>query len=66
MGSGGLLSRRLGLLFFIEFLKVSGLFDAWVKDCPLIYSSNNVTVVKNRGAGDNTFPELEVEFASCP
>lgn len=29
------------LPFFIEFLKVSGLFDAWVKDCPLVYSSNN-------------------------
>ncbi|MHB8549948.1 MAG: hypothetical protein ACYDB8_03125 [Acidiferrobacterales bacterium] len=27
--------------FFIEFLKVSGLFDAWVKDCPLVYASNN-------------------------
>ena len=23
------------LPFFIEFLKVSGLFDAWVADCPL-------------------------------
>jgi hypothetical protein len=21
--------------FFIEFLKTSGLFDGWVKDCPL-------------------------------
>jgi Transposase DDE domain group 1 len=29
------------LPFFIEFLKVSGLFDAWVADCPLIYQSNN-------------------------
>ncbi|MDA8389204.1 MAG: hypothetical protein M0Z76_00415 [Gammaproteobacteria bacterium] len=23
------------LPFFIDFLKVSGVFDAWVKDCPL-------------------------------
>ena len=29
------------LPFFIEFLKVSGLFEAWVADCPLSYSSNN-------------------------
>ena len=29
------------LPFFIEFLKVSGLFDAWVADCPLTYPSNN-------------------------
>lgn len=32
----------LGLMpFFIEFLKTSGLFDAWVEDCPLRYSSPN-------------------------
>jgi len=41
MGCGGLLSRRLRWPFFIEFLKVGGLFDAWVKDCPLVYSCNN-------------------------
>ncbi len=29
------------LPFFIEFLKVGGLFDAWVEDCPLTYQSNN-------------------------
>lgn len=29
------------LPFFIEFLKVSGLFDSWVTDCPLVYESNN-------------------------
>ena len=29
------------LPFFIDFLKVSGLFDAWVADCPLVYQSNN-------------------------
>jgi hypothetical protein len=32
----------LGLMpFFIEFLKTSGLFDAWVADCPLHYTSGN-------------------------
>jgi hypothetical protein len=31
-----------GLLpYFIEFLKVSGRFDAWVADCPLVYTSRN-------------------------
>jgi hypothetical protein len=27
--------------FFIEFLKTSGLFEGWVKDCPLQYTSPN-------------------------
>jgi len=31
------------LPFFIEFLKVSGLFEAWVDDCPLSYQSNNAS-----------------------
>jgi len=32
----------LGLMvFFIEFLKTSGLFDKFVEDCPLSYSSAN-------------------------
>ncbi len=31
------------LPFFIEFLKVSGLFDAWVANCPLVYQSNNAS-----------------------
>lgn len=31
------------LPFFIEFLNVSGLFDAWVTDCPLAYQSNNAS-----------------------
>jgi len=31
------------LPFFIEFLKVSGLFDRWVADCPLSYQSNNAS-----------------------
>ena len=31
------------LPFFIDFLKASGLFDAWVADCPLVYRSNNAS-----------------------
>jgi hypothetical protein len=32
----------LGLMpFFIEFLKTSGLFEEWVADCPLHYTSGN-------------------------
>lgn len=31
------------LLFFIEFLKVSSLFEAWVADCPLAYHSNHAS-----------------------
>src|SRR5882724_9709037 len=29
------------MAFFIEFLKTSGLFDAWVKECPLKFTSPN-------------------------
>lgn len=31
------------LPFFIEFLKVSGVFEAWVADCPLTYHSNHAS-----------------------
>jgi Transposase DDE domain group 1 len=31
------------LPFFIEFLKVSGLFEAWVADCPLAYHSHRAS-----------------------
>ena len=31
------------LPFFIDFLNVSGLFDAWVANCPLTYASNNAS-----------------------
>ena len=27
--------------YFVEFLKTSGLFEAWLKDCPLSYTSPN-------------------------
>ena len=29
------------LPFFIALLNVSGVFDAWVANCPLTYTSNN-------------------------
>ena len=29
------------LPFFIQFLKVSGLFERWIEQCPLRYKSNN-------------------------
>ena len=31
------------LPFFIEFLKVSGVFDSWVRDCPLEYQRNHAS-----------------------
>src|SRR5260221_2380330 len=38
----------LGLMiFFIEFLKISGLFDKWVEDCPLHYTSGNAPEKRN-------------------
>lgn len=38
----------LGLMpFFIEFLKISGLFDKWVEDCPLRYTSGNAPEKRN-------------------
>src|SRR5882672_385717 len=38
----------LGLMpFFIEFLKTSGLFEKWVEDCPLHYSSGNAPDKRN-------------------
>ena len=33
--------------FFIEFLKVSGRFEAWVADCPLRYTSGNAPKVRD-------------------
>lgn len=35
------------LPFFIEFLKVSGLYDAFVADCPLSYSSPNAPNIRD-------------------
>ena len=38
--------------FFIEFLKTSGLFDKWVEDCPLTYTSRNAPLEARR-VGNN-------------
>jgi hypothetical protein len=35
------------LAFFAEFLEVAGLFDRWVKQCPLHYSSPNAPKVRD-------------------
>ena len=35
------------LAFFAEFLEVSGLFERWVGDCPLNYTSNNAPEVRD-------------------
>src|SRR6266496_2747586 len=38
----------LGLMpFFIEFLKISGLFDKWVEDSPVHYTSGNAPEKRN-------------------
>ena len=33
--------------FFIEFLKTSGLFDKWVEECPLHYTSGNASAKRD-------------------
>ena len=35
------------MAYFIEFLKVSDRFDAWVADCPLSYTSGNAPLVRD-------------------
>jgi hypothetical protein len=35
------------LVFFVEFLKTAGIFDAWVKGCPLYYTSHNAPEVRD-------------------
>ena len=35
------------MAFFIEFLSVTGLFDQWVKDCPLDYKSPNGSTARD-------------------
>ena len=35
------------LPFFIEFLKLGGLFDPWVADCPLSLSSPNAAATRD-------------------
>ena len=33
--------------FFVEYLKLSGRFDALVADCPLVYASGNAPAVRD-------------------
>ena len=35
------------MAFFIEFLSATGLFDQWVKDCPLDYKSPNGSTARD-------------------
>ena len=35
------------MAFFIEFLVATGLFDQWVKDCPLNYQSPNGSTARD-------------------
>jgi hypothetical protein len=35
------------LPFFVDFLKAAGLFDRWVRECPLAYSSPNAPKVRD-------------------
>ena len=37
------------LPYFIEFLKVAGLFETWIGDCPLTYTSPNAPEVRDVG-----------------
>jgi hypothetical protein len=39
--------------FFIEFLKTGGLFENWVNDCPLQYTSTNCEGGLGAGLGSN-------------
>ena len=35
------------LVFFAQFLQISGRFDLWVKDCPWVYTSPNAPAVRD-------------------
>jgi hypothetical protein len=35
------------LPFFIEFLKLGGLFDPWVEECPLVFQSPNAPLKRD-------------------
>ena len=39
------------LPFFIEYLKQGGLFDGWVADCPLVFTSPNAPRKREPGSG---------------
>ena len=57
------------LPFFIDFLKASGVFDAWVKDCPLHYVSNNASdkraVLATPVVDSGRSPSLAVHARRC-
>ena len=35
------------MVFFIEFLKISGIYEEWLSSCPLEYKSNNASSIKD-------------------
>jgi len=39
------------LPFFIDYLKLGGLFDAWVESCPLQWTSPNAPLTSKMGSG---------------
>src|ERR1700741_1737542 len=53
------------LLFFIEYLKQGGLFDGWVADCPLVFTSPNAPR-KTRRAGHPAVIAAVGAPALCP
>lgn len=52
------------LPFFIEFLKVSDLFDAWVADCPLTYTSDNAS--DKRGVLARSYSRSSLDTTATP
>ena len=64
--SGGRVTPLGQLPFFIEYLKQAGLFDGWVADCPLTFSSPNApskrdllgTVLLSVLAGHNRYAHI--------
>ena len=64
--SGGHVTPLGQLPFFIEYLKQAGLFDGWVADCPLTFSSPNApskrdlvgTVLLSILAGHNRYAHI--------
>jgi len=64
--SGGHVTPLGQLPFFIEYLKQAGLFDGWVADCPLTFSSPNAprkrdllgTVLLSVLAGHNRYAHI--------
>src|SRR5215510_14321994 len=53
------------LPFFIEYLKQGGLFDGWVADCPLLFTSPNAPR-KRRRAGHPVVVGAGWAPALCP